>query len=187
MTAAHPIYIVGIGGSAGALSAYKELLDALSSHTGMAFVIISHLLPTANTQLAEILVRHTTMEVALASNAMQIHANCVYIIPPNADLTILDNAIFKIVSPRIKSNNQIDLFLTSLAEAMGSHAIAIILSGLDGDGTEGCRHIKEHGGTTFAQDLSAEVSGMPLSALASGCIDFVLPPSKIAEELQRMV
>ncbi|MBA3936777.1 MAG: hypothetical protein H0X38_04890 [Planctomycetes bacterium] len=77
--------------------------------------------------------------------------------------------------------------MTSLAEAMGSHAIAIILSGLDGDGTQGCRHIKNHGGTTFAQDLSAEVSGMPLSALAGGCIDFVLPPGKIAEELQRMV
>jgi len=186
MTASRPNYIVGIGGSAGGLNAYKALLDTLSSNTGMAFVIIAHLLPTANTQLAEILSGHTTMEVALASNAMPIKANCVYIIPSNADLTIIENAIFKVVSPRIRGNNQVDLFLASLADIMGSHAIAIILSGYDGDGSKGCSHIKKHGGTTFAQDLSAEVNGMPLSALATGCVDFVMPPEKIAEQLHKM-
>ncbi len=162
MTAARPHYIVGIGGSAGGLSAYKAFFDALPSHTGMAFVIVAHLPPTANSQLAEILSLHTTMEVALASNAMPIQANHVYVIPPNSDLTIIDGAIFKIVSPRIRGNNQVDLFLTSLAEVVGLHAIAIILSGYDGDGTKGCRHIKNHGGTTFAQDVSAEVNSMPL-------------------------
>jgi len=187
MTTAHPNYIVGIGGSAGGLSAYMALLDALSSHTGMAFIIIAHLLPTAHTQLAEILSRHTTMEVVLASNAMPIQANCVYIIPSNADLTIIENAIFKVVSPRIRRNNQVDLFLTSLAEVMGPHAIAVILSGTDGDGAKGCRHIKKHGGTTFAQDQSAEINGMPLSAVATGCVDFVMPSGKIAEQLQKMM
>jgi two-component system CheB/CheR fusion protein len=75
------------------------------------------------------------------------------------------------------------LFFTSLAEALGAHAIGIILSGYDGDGTAGCQHIKAKGGTTFAQDLSAIVDGMPLTAQAAGCVDFVLPPDKIAEEL----
>jgi len=186
MIAAPPNYIVGIGGSAGGLNAYKALLDALSPHTGMAFVIIAHLLPTANSQLAEILSLHTTMDVVLASHATPIQANCVYIIPPNADLTVIDHGIFKIVSPRMRGNNQVDLFLTSLAEVMGSHAIAIILSGYNGDGAEGCRNIKKHGGATFAQDQSAAVNSMPLSAVATGCVDFVMSPGQIAEQISKM-
>ena len=91
------------------------------------------------------------------------------------------------VSPRTKRNSQIDLFFASLAEAMGARAIGIILSGYDGDGTEGCKHIKAKGGTTFAQDMSAEIDDMTLSVQASGCVDFVLPPDRIPDELQRLV
>jgi two-component system CheB/CheR fusion protein len=182
----HPNFIVGIGGSAGGLKAYKALLDALPSNTGMAFVIVSHILPTANSQLAQILSRHTKMTVIVASTAMPIRANHVYVSPPNADL-LIESYTFKVVSPRTGRNKQVDLFLTSLAEAMGARAIGIILSGYNGDGTEGCKHIKAKGGTTFAQDMSAEIDGMPLSAQASGCVDFVLPPDKIPDELQRLV
>ena len=182
----HPNFIVGIGGSAGGLHAYKALLDALPANTGMAFVIISHILPTANSQLAQILSRHTTMPVMVASTAMPIRANHVYVIPPDADL-LIESYTFKVVSPRTRRNEQVDLFLTSLADAMGARAIGIILSGYDGDGSEGCKHIKAKGGTIFAQDMSAEVGGMPLSAQASGCVDFVLPPDKIPDELQRLV
>jgi chemotaxis response regulator CheB len=182
----HPNFIVGIGGSAGGLSAYKALFDALPSNTGMAFVIVSHILPTAHSQLAQILSRHTKMKVMVASKAMSIRANHVYVCPPNADLLIKGYTL-KVVSPRTGRNKQVDLFLTSLAEAMGARAIGIILSGYDGDGTDGCKHIKAKGGTTFAQDMSAEVDDMPLSAQASGCVDFVLPPDKIPDELQRLV
>ena len=180
-----PNFIVGIGGSAGGLNAYKALLDALPSNTGMAFVIVSHILPTAHSQLAQILSRHTKMPVMVASTAMPIRANHVYVCPPNADLLIEKNA-FNVASPRIKRNAQVDVFLTSLAEAMGARAICIILSGYFADGTEGCLHIKAKGGTTFAQDTSADVDGMPRSAQASGCVDFILPPGKIADELQRL-
>jgi chemotaxis response regulator CheB len=183
MGALHPDFIVGIGGSAGGLNAYKALLDAVPSNTGMAFVIVSHILPTANSQLAQILSGHTRMAVKVASNAMPIRANHVYVTPPNADL-LIEGYTFKLVTPRIRRNAQVDLFLTSLADAMGARAIGIILSGYDGDGTEGCRSIKAKGGTTFAQDVSAEVHGMPLSAQASGCVDFVLPPDKIADQLR---
>ena len=182
----HPNFIVGIGGSAGGLNAYKALLDALPSNTGMAFVIISHILPTAISQLAEILSRHTKMPVMVASTAMPIRANHVYVCPPDADL-LIESGTFKVVSPRTGRNKQVDLFLTSLAEAMGARAICIILSGYDGDGSEGCKHIKAKGGTTFAQDLSAEVAGMPLHAQATGCVDFVLPVDKISVELQRLI
>jgi two-component system CheB/CheR fusion protein len=186
MGTSHPQFIVGIGGSAGGLNAYKALLDALPSNTGMAFVIVAHIVPTASSQLAYILSGHTHMPVMVTSTAMPIRANHVYVSPPNADL-LIENYAFKVVSPRTRSNVQVDLFFTSLAEAVGARAIGIILSGYDGDGTEGCRRIKAKGGTTFAQDMSAEVNDMPLSAQASGCVDFVLPPDRMSDELQRLV
>ena len=186
MGAIHPNFIVGIGGSAGALSAYKAFLAPLPPNTGMAFVIVSHIQPAANNQLAEILSHHTKMPVALASAAMPIRANRVYVVPPDADL-LIESYTFRAASPPATSGGQIDSLFISLAEDMGEHAIGIILSGYDSDGTEGCRHIKANGGKTFAQDMSAEVAGMPLSAQASGCVDFVLPPGKIPDALQRLV
>jgi CRP-like cAMP-binding protein len=152
----------------------------------MAFVIVSQIYPTANNQLAQVLSRHTTMRVMVASTAMPVRANHVYVIPPNADLRV-ESYSFKVASPRARRNEQIDSLFISLAQAMGARAIGIILSGYGGDGTEGCKHIKATGGKTFAQDMSAEVDGMPLSAQASGCVDFVLPPDKIPHELQRLV
>ncbi len=181
-----PNFIVGIGGSAGGLTAYKLLLDTLPFHTGMAFVIISHLMPAASSQLVQILSRHTKMAVMLASEAMPILANHVYVIPPNSDL-LIEKDTFKVVSPRTIRNRQVDLFFISLSETMGARAIGIILSGYDGDGGEGCRHIKAKGGTTFAQDKSAEVNHMPLNAVATGCVDFVLPVEKISYELTKLV
>ena len=181
----HPQLIVGIGGSAGALNAYKALLETLPSNTGMAFVIISHMNPTAHSLLAKILTRHTKMPVTVASMAMPVLANHVYVIPPDSDL-LIENYTFKVISPRSARNKQIDVFFCSLAEAMGVRAIGIVLSGYDGDGTEGCKHIKAHGGQTFAQDMSAEVDGMPLSAQASGSVDFVLPLDKIPSKLKSL-
>jgi len=182
---AQPKFIVGIGGSAGALNAYKALLNAMPPDIGMAFVIISHMDPTAQSQLANILLRQTKMPVTVAAEAMVIQANQVYVIPPDSDLT-MENYRFKVISPRIRRNKQVDLFFISLAEAMGVRAVGIVLSGYDGDGTEGCKHIKSNGGKTFAQDMSAEVDSMPLSAQAAGCVDFVLPLNKIPDKLKRL-
>src|SRR5665213_1812907 len=185
MGALHPNLIVGIGGSAGALNAYKALLDAMPSNTGMAFVIISHMNPTAHSQLAEILSRHTKMRVMVAAEAMPIQANCVYVIPPDADL-LIENYTFKVISPRSGRNKQVDLFFTSLAEAMGNRAVGIVLSGYDHDGTKGCKQIKANGGKTFAQDMSAEVNHMPLSAQNSGNVDFVIPLGEISGKLKSL-
>ena len=183
--ALRPKLIVGIGGSAGALNAYKALLDALPSNTGMAFVIISHMSPTAISQLAEILSGHTKMTVKVASEAMPIRRNHVYVIPPDADLFI-ENYRFKVISPRSGGHKQIDVFFVSLAEAMGERAIGIVLSGYDGDGTQGCKHIQANGGKTFAQNMSAEVDSMPLSAQAAGFTDFVMALDKIPAKLKSL-
>ena len=177
-----PTCVVGIGGSAGALNAYKALLDHLPADTGMALVIISHLNPDAYSQLAQILARHTKMPTLVASAAMPISANHVYVIPANADLEI-EKDKFKVTSPRRKRNAQVDLFFASMAQAFGGRAIGVIFSGYDGDGAAGCKHIKEKGGITFAQDESAEVDAMPVSAQSSSYVDFVLPPDKISAAL----
>jgi len=185
MKTIQPKFIVGIGGSAGALNAYKALMDAMPPDTGMAFVIISHKNPTAHSLLAKIVQRHTKMSVTVAAEAMPILPNHVYVIPPDSDLT-MENYRFKVISPRIGRNKQVDIFFISLAEAMGARAIGIILSGYDGDGSEGCKHIKANGGKIFAQNKSAEVNHMPLSAQAAGCVDFVLPPNKIPDKLKSL-
>ncbi len=185
MKTVQPKFIIGIGGSAGALNAYKALLEAMPHNTGMAFVIISHMNPTAHSLLAKILQRHTKMSVTVASEAMPILANHVYVIPPDSDLT-MENYRFKVISPRTGSQKQVDLFFISLANEMGARAVGIILSGYDGDGTVGCKHIKANGGKTFAQDMSAEVDCMPLSAQVAGCTDFVLPLNKIPAKLKRL-
>jgi CRP-like cAMP-binding protein len=181
-----PNFVVGIAGSAGALTAYKAFFEKLPATTGMAFVVIFHMNPAANNQLASVLSRHTKMPVIVPSTGMPIRKNHVYVIPPNADLRI-DSDTFKVISPCTNKGNAIDCFLVSLAEALGPRAIAIILSGHGHDGTEGCKLIKAMGGTTFTQDRSAEVAGMAVSAQASGSVDFVLPADKIPAALQRLV
>jgi len=185
MEALQPKLIVGIGGSAGALNAYKALMVAMPLNTGIAFVIISHMNPIAHSHLAKILARYTKMTVLVAEMYLPILANHVYVTPPDSDLFIEDYK-FKVVNPRSQRNKQIDIFFSSLAEAMGRRAIGIIFSGYDGDGTNGCKHIKEHGGKTFAQDISAEIDSMPLSAQASGCFDFVMPVDKIPDKLKSL-
>ena len=185
MRTLRPKFVVGIGGSAGGLNAYKALLDTMPPNSGMAFVIVSHILPTANSQLADILSRHTKMPVSVARAAMPLLPNHVYVCPPDADL-LVEGHNFKIVSPRTGRNVAVDLLFTSLAEAVGARAVGIILSGYDGDGTEGCRQIKAKGGITFAQDTSADVRDMTLSAQAADCVDFVLPPDQISRQLQEI-
>ena len=186
MTNTHPNFVVGLGASAGGLSAYKSFFDALPPDTGMAFVVISHLLPAAHSQLAEILTRHTLMPVLLAVSGMLVRANEVYVIPANADLLLEDGTLI-VISPRNRRNTQIDIFFSSIALAMGPLAVGIVFSGYEGDGAAGCQRIKAAGGTTFAQDATAEVSSMPLRARATGSIDFVLPANEMPAELLKMI
>ena len=185
MTTTSPSFVVGIGASAGGLSAYKSFFNALPPDTGMAFVVISHLLPAAHSHLAEILTRHTPMPIFLAVSGMLVRANEVYVIPGNADLLLEDGTLI-VISPRNRRNSQIDIFFSSIALAMGPHAVGIVFSGYDGDGAAGCQLIKAAGGTTFAQDDTAEVNGMPLRARATGSVDFVLPANEMPAELQKM-
>jgi two-component system CheB/CheR fusion protein len=181
----HPFPIVGIGASAGGLEAFTQLLRHLPTDTGMAFVLIQHLDPNQKSLLSEILSRATAMSVVETQDGMVVEPNCVYVIPPNAKMTITQGRLS--LAPRDKARGTampVDTFFLSLAEDQGNKAIAIVLSGGDGDGSRGLAAIKEAGGITFAQcEDSAQFSSMPNTAVATGQVDFVLPPQDMAEEL----
>ena len=180
--------VVGIGASAGGLEVFKQLLADLPADTGLAIVFIQHLDPKHHSMLADILARATAMPVSEAADGMPVEANHVYVIPANVDLTIAHGALK--TAPRTQaagSHMPIDRFLRSLAGECGSRAIGVILSGTGSDGAAGVEAIKAAGGVTFAQEAgTAKFATMPQAALATGCVDFVLPPKLIAAELVRI-
>ena len=180
--------IVGVGASAGGLEAFLDLLRALPSTTGMAYVLVQHLEPTRESHLPEILSRATSMPVLQAQEGSLVEPNHVYVIPPNASLSIEEGVLR--LSPRVDAaqpHYPIDHFFGSLADDQDGRAIAVVLSGTSSDGAKGLKMIKCAGGTTFAQDEeSAKFGGMPHSAKATGAVDFILPPSAIAAELVRI-
>jgi two-component system, chemotaxis family, CheB/CheR fusion protein len=177
--------VVGVAASAGGLEAFTQLLSHLPADTGMAFVLVQHLSPDHESLLTEILARATTMLVKEVENGMEVEPNQVYVIPPNTKMILLEGLLE--LSPREKVFGKYmpgDAFFASLAADRGHKAIAVVLSGGDGDGSLGIRAIKEAGGVTFAQcENTAKFDSMPNSAVATGNVDFVLPPNKIAEEL----
>jgi len=180
-----PFPIVGVAASAGGLEAFTQLLSHLPIDTGMAFVLIQHLSPDHESQLSEILARATQMPVHEVQNGVTVEPNHVYIIPPNTKMTLSEGMLQ--LSPREKVLGKYmpgDAFFTSLAADRGCKAIAVVLSGADGDGSQGLKAIKAAGGVTFAQcEDTAKFDSMPHTAIATGNVDFVLPPEKIAEEL----
>jgi two-component system CheB/CheR fusion protein len=180
--------IVGVGASAGGLEAFTQLLKALGSETEMAYVLVQHLDPSHESALTELLAKATEMPVRQVTDAMPVQPNHVYVIPPNVDMTISQRILR--LTPRTEKQGHhmpIDRFLRSLAEDQRSNAIGVILSGTASDGTLGLAAIKAEGGITFAQDVrSAKFDSMPQSAIAAGCVDFVLPPDAIAGELARI-
>lgn len=177
--------VVGIGASAGGLEAFTQLLSHLPTNTGMAFVLVQHLAPNQKSMLSEILGRVTQMPVYEVQDKMAVEPNQIYVIPPNQIITISQGLLRLTTRPRIRQAIMtIDQFFLSLAADRGSKAIGVILSGGDGDGSLGLEAIKASGGITFAQsEDSAQVSSMPNTAIATGNVDFILPPGEIAEKL----
>ena len=177
--------IVGIAASAGGLEAFTQLLSHLPIDTGMAFVLIQHLAPDRESLLMEILARATAMVVREVQNGIAIEPNHVYVIPPNTQMRLVEGVLQ--LSPREKVFGKYmpgDAFFTSLAADKEHRAIAIVLSGGDGDGSLGLTAIKAAGGVTFAQcEDTAKFDSMPTSAIATGHVDFVLSPEQIAAEL----
>ncbi|MDP3702248.1 MAG: chemotaxis protein CheB [Hylemonella sp.] len=179
--------IVCVGGSAGGLDAYIRLLQNLPNDMGVAVVIVNHV-RTLATQLHKALPRFSTMPVELITDRLLIRPDCVFIIPEQRDLHVLegDFRLEPISKPR-GWPDVITVFLRSLTEHWDGKLIAVIVSGYDGDGADALRGIKEVGGTTIAQRLdTAKQPDMPESAIASGFVDFVLSPEDIAKAIVRI-
>ena len=179
--------VVCVGGSAGGLDAYTRLLRHLPAHMGVAIVIVNHLRIVA-THLHEILPRYTSMPVKLITERLVIRPNHVFIIPAQRDLHVL-NGEFRLepISKPRGWPDVITVFLRSLTAHWAGQLIAVIVSGYDGDGAAALCGIKEVGGITIAQKLAtADQPEMPESAIASGCIDFILSPEDIAREIVRI-
>ena len=181
-------FIVGIGASAGGLEAFTKLLENLPPHTGMAYVLVQHLAPTKDSMLAGLLAKATSMPVEEIQDGMLVEPDRVYVISPNTVLAVFHGKLR--VLPRSDPHGQhlpVDSFFRSLAEDQGQNAVGVILSGTGSDGSLGIRDIKAAGGIILAQDdASAKYNGMPRSAVATGAVDFILPPEKIAAELVRI-
>jgi len=179
--------VVCVGGSAGGLDAYIRLLRNLPTDLGVAIVIVNHL-RTVATRLHDILPNYTSMPVELISEKLQIKPNHVFIIPAQRDLHVLNGEFrLKPISKPRGWPDVITVFLRSLTRHWDGKLVAVIVSGYDGDGAEALCGIKKVGGVTIAQKLdTAAHPDMPESAIASGCIDFVLSPEDIARELARI-
>lgn len=179
--------VVCVGGSAGGLDSYIRLLQHLPPDMGVAIVIVNHM-RTAATTLHQILPSYTKMPVKLITNKLDIQPNQVFIIPENRDLHIKEGEfILKPISKPHGWPDVITVFLRSMTQNWDGKLIAVIVSGLDGDGAAAMCEIKEVGGITMAQKLeTAKQPDMPESAIDSGCVDYILSPENIALQIVKI-
>ncbi|HEX3694105.1 MAG TPA: CheR family methyltransferase [Polyangia bacterium] len=184
-----PVPVAGVGASAGGLTAFTQLLRGLPPNPGMALVFVQHLSPTYESALPELLSKETHLPVSQATNRTQIAINHVYVVPPNAELTVVDGILRLGARPQDKTQyNPIDAFFRSLATWAEGRAFGVLLSGTSSDGVAGLREIRAAGGTALVQEPeSTEFPVMPRAAIAAGVADLVQAPEQIATSLARLV
>ena len=190
-TAAFGFPIVGIGASAGGLAAFEAFFSGmpLDANPGMAFVLVQHLAPDHSSILTELIQRTTSMKVFEVEDGVTVQVNCTYIIPPNRDMAFL-NGTLQLLEPLAPRGHRlpIDFLFRSLAQDQRERAIGIVLSGTGSDGTLGVRAIKGEGGMVMVQNPdSCEFDGMPRSAVATGMVDYELPPAEMPAQLMAYV
>ncbi|QIX61730.1 PAS domain-containing protein [Hymenobacter sp. BT18] len=182
--------IVMLGGSAGSMEAYEQFFRHLTPRSGMAFVVVTHLLPTQAEELtSDVLQRFTPMPVHLAADGLKVRLNQVYVIPPDCDLSLMHGALF-LLKPTLPPSRRmpIDFFLQTLAKDARERAVCIIFSGLGSDGSVGLKLVMENFGMVMVQDPdTAAFDSMPRAALATEFVDFVLAPELMPAKLLEYV
>nr|WP_294502289.1 chemotaxis protein CheB [uncultured Rhodopila sp.] len=179
--------IVGIGASAGGLDACRKFLAALPADSGMAFILVQHLDPDHESMMVDLLASHTTMTVSQVNNGQTIERDHLYIIPPGAYLSVVDD-ILHLSQPRARHGARLpfDFLLQSMATAFGPRAVCVILSGTGADGSLGLKAVKEKGGFVIAQDPDeAGYGGMPRNAILTGSVDAVSAVAGIPDILAK--
>jgi two-component system, chemotaxis family, CheB/CheR fusion protein len=176
-----PSHIVGIGASAGGLSALELFFDHMPADSGMAFVVIQHLSPDFKSLMDDLLSRHTAMPIHRVTNGIELQADSIYLIPPKTQMTVAAGHLYlteRTISPHVEL--PIDIFFNSLAEDAGERAVGVVLSGTGSDGSRGIVTINKKGGLVLVQaPESAQFDGMPRNAIATGVCDFILAPERI--------
>ncbi len=177
--------IIGIGASAGGLEALVQFLAHVPKDSGMAYVIVQHLDPTQKSMMPELLQRATSMKVMQVKDRTKALPNCVYVIPPNSDMSILRGVLHLLAPVEMRGLRlPIDFFFRSLAEDQREHSIGIILSGMGSDGTLGLRAIKEKAGVVLVQDpTTAKFDAMPRSVIDAGLADIVASAEDLPDKL----
>ena len=177
--------VVAIGASAGGLDAFQRLIKNLPTDTGMAFVLLSHILRESRSLLPEILGHTTKMKVHQVNGETKLIANQIYVLPPDKFMEIREGILHLVPRPARGANDAIDHFFYSLAEDRAQGSIGIVLSGEGSDGARGLKILKEQsGGITIAQTpQSASSQSMPINAIEIDHIDYVLTPEDISHKL----
>jgi len=177
--------IVAIGASAGGLEALEQFFENVPLDAGMAFIVIQHLDPTQIGFMPELLQRYTAMKVAQVTDRMRVMPNCVYVIPPNKSMSILNSTLYLFDPVELRGHRlPIDYFFRSLAQDRPETSVGIILSGMGSDGSLGIKSIKEQNGTVLVQDpLDAKFDSMPRSAIAAVNADIIAPANVLAVKL----
>ncbi len=177
--------IVAVAASAGGLSAFRQFLVAMPETVNFAVILIPHLDPTHVSLLAPLLARQANRPVVEVLDGMAVEPNSVYMIPPNHSL-LISNGTLHLADPPDSGRMEtaIDTFLRSLAADQQEFAVGVVLSGSGTSGTLGLREIRLAGGLTVVQRPdTAEFAQMPESAIATGLIDFILPPGEMANAI----
>ena len=183
------LFIVGIGASAGGLSALKKFFAHVPPDSGLAYVVVVHLSPEHKSYLPDLLQTQVGIPVEQVTRTVKLEPNHVYVIPPNANLDTIDTHLrLSELEERRQERAPIDHFFRTLARTHDGQAVGVVLTGTGSDGTQGVRDIKEADGVCLAQDpADAEYDSMPQSAIATGMIDLVLPVTEIPAAILRIV
>ncbi|MDO9140196.1 MAG: chemotaxis protein CheB [Methylobacter sp.] len=177
--------IVGIGASAGGLEALEKFFSHVPDNLGVAFIVIQHLDPNYKGMMEELLQRTTAMAVFQAKNGMKVKPDCIYVNPPNKELSIRQGTLYLLdpVAPR-GLRLPIDAFFCTLAEDRHEQGIGVMLSGMGSDGTQGLRVIKEKSGLVLVQDpADARYDSMPRSVIDAGLADIIGTAAELPQHL----
>ena len=180
-----PSHVVGIGASAGGLTALQNLFDRIPENTGAAFVVVQHLSPNFNTLMDELLAKHSKMSVSLAEDGEHLKPDHIYLMRPNRNLIVAEGKLFLNEIHRTGHPNlPIDVFFRSLAVDAQNRSVGIILSGTGSDGSQGVKALREAGGLVMTQQPNeAEFDGMPVSAIRTGYVDAIGDVNELAKQL----
>jgi len=182
--------VVAIASSKGGIKAVEQILSGLPADFGGSIIVVQHLSSLFKSHLDSILDRATSLKVKPATAGAKLLRGMVYVAPPDHHVIVnQDRTISLSHAPKEHFvRPSAEYTFRSLASVYQERAIAVVLTGYDGDGKKGVQLIKEKGGKVIAQDRQTSlVFDMPQTAIDTGCVDLVLPINRIADNIVKLV